>query len=67
MLVDERHRERYRGFSEAALGVGIPVYDLEGAFTGHSFEELTLNRLDRHPNESGHRLAAEHVARSLAH
>lgn len=36
----------------------IPVFDLTLALKGYADQELWVNRLDLHPNEVGHRLAA---------
>ncbi len=40
----------------------IPVLDLLPAFTGRRYEALWVHPTDQHPNEIGHRIAAEAIA-----
>ena len=54
-------RRRYERFVNLATHRGIRVASVEGAFSGYGFDELTLNKLDRHPNALAHRLLAEAV------
>ena len=39
--------------------------ELDGAFGGFEFKQLTVNALDAHPDELEHRLAAEKVTESV--
>jgi hypothetical protein len=41
---------------------GIARHDLLPALRGHEDESLWVHPVDRHPNEIGHRLAAESLA-----
>jgi hypothetical protein len=41
---------------------GIPVLDLLEAFKGQSYQSLWVHPTDQHPNEEGHRIAAEALA-----
>lgn len=50
---------RYERFVRAARTSSLPVVDLSPAFARRSFDGLTLNALDRHPNVLANRLAAE--------
>ena len=43
-------------------GAGIARHDLLPALRGHRDESLWVHPVDRHPNEIGHRLAAESLA-----
>ena len=40
----------------------IPVQDLIPAFRGYSYADLWVHESDQHPNEKGHRIAAEAMA-----
>lgn len=57
--------KRYETFYRAADEAGLPLCSLAHAFDGRSFDEVTVNRFDRHPNELAHRLGAEAAARCL--
>jgi len=50
---------------EAAREAGIPVLDLLPSFVGHSYTDLWVHPSDQHPNEKGHAIAAEAIARFL--
>ena len=52
---------RYEDFVNRAVAFGIPVWSISQAFTGYDFNQLTVNKLDRHPNELANRLAADLV------
>ncbi|MCH7493676.1 site-2 protease family protein [bacterium] len=43
----------------------IPVLDLFDAFEGRSYADLWVHPTDQHPNEIGHRIAAEAIAQFL--
>lgn len=55
-------QQRYGHFVNQAVMAGIPTWPASGAFTGYTFDQLTVNRLDRHPNELANRLLAEFVS-----
>jgi len=58
-------RNRYDAFFDAARSAGIPLCSLAHTFDGESLDAVTVNDLDRHPNERAHELAAVAVARCL--
>lgn len=64
-VVDAEVRSRYKSFVERTIKAGIPALSIENAFTGHQYDQLTVNTLDRHPNEHANRLAAEAVGKQL--
>ncbi len=41
---------------------GIPVLDLLNAFKGQAYQSLWVHPTDQHPNEEGHRIAAQALA-----
>jgi hypothetical protein len=53
---------RYQRLERAARAWGIPVWSLEHAFDGQTHSALIVNRLDHHPNELAHQLAAQAIA-----
>jgi hypothetical protein len=55
-------QQRYRHFVDQATTAGIPTWSAAGAFAGHTFDQLTVNALDRHPNELANRILAEFVS-----
>lgn len=55
-------QQRYRHFVDQATTAGLPTWSASGAFTGYTFDQLTVNRLDRHPNELANRLLAEFIS-----
>jgi len=44
----------------------IPVLDLFDAFQGHEYADLWVHPSDQHPNEEGHRIAADALADFIA-
>lgn len=52
---------RYRRFEREMMAQGIPVWSLERAFKDHDWPALVVNRLDNHPNELAHALAARAI------
>jgi hypothetical protein len=62
----EAIRTRHRTFVEAAERAGLNVWPVGGAFDGVPYDALTVNTLDRHPNERANALAADAVASRLA-
>ncbi len=52
---------RYEVFVVAARAAGLRVWSLGGIYDAYGFDGLTVNRLDRHPNELAHELAAAAV------
>ncbi len=58
VVADSGVRHRYRTFVDRAVSAGVPIVDLEHAFDGYVFRDLTVNALDRHPNELANRLGA---------
>jgi lysophospholipase L1-like esterase len=48
--------------AQFCLWNGIQVLDLFDAFEGRSYAELWVHPSDQHPNEDGHRIAAEALA-----
>ena len=57
---------RYRNFVSEARRMGIAIASLESTFANQEYDGLYVNALDRHPNESAHRLAAEAIAPLIA-
>lgn len=55
-------RYRYTDFMNTALSLGIPIWPVERAFIGYDLDQLTVNKLDRHPNELANHSLAEVVA-----
>lgn len=62
---NEQTRER-RQVVEAAREFGMKAYDLLPAFAGYSADQLVVHPIDFHPNEIGHRLAAEYATDPIA-
>jgi hypothetical protein len=52
----------YDRFIQGAARVGLPIWEVETTFGNRSPTELTVNRLDPHPNPLANRLAAGAVA-----
>ena len=65
ILLNDANQARYRRFVQAATAAGLPVWPMFDTFAGYSLEELTVNKLDAHPNERAHRLAAAATAERL--
>ena len=59
-------QQRYRHFVEQATMAGIPTWSATEAFAGYTFDQLTVNTLDRHPNELANRLLAEFISRNAS-
>jgi hypothetical protein len=62
VVADSLDRARYERFVTEARRSGLPIWDVSGAFEGCTLSQLAVNRLDSHPNELAHRLAADAVA-----
>jgi len=62
ITVNADYLHRYTDFVNEALSIGIPMWSGERAFIGYDFDQLTVNKLDGHPNELAHHLLAEVVA-----
>ncbi len=58
-------QERYDTFVRGAQAQDLPVWSLMGTFDAHPYEELTVNKLDRHPNERAHALAVDAVVQRV--
>lgn len=58
-------KERNADFARRATESGLPVISLDSAFVGQSFDSLTVNWRDRHPNARAHRLAAVAAAKAI--
>jgi len=58
---DSLARDRYSRFVNALRSAEFPVWSLEGLFDGKNLSEVTVNRLDPHPNGYANRLAVERV------
>lgn len=65
VLIGDHHLARYREFLARLDGASLPAVDLARAFDGHAYAELTVNRLDRHPNPLANRLAALATSRQV--
>jgi hypothetical protein len=59
VALDSYFVRRYQRLESGARARGIPVWSLEHAFDGHPHRTLIVNRLDYHPNELAHQLAAK--------
>lgn len=66
VTADAGLRRRYQTFIAAARAMEIPVIELDAAFAGEEFARLSINVLDRHPNELANRIAADAVAPTIA-
>ena len=67
ILENEGVRQRYANFVRRCINHDIPVLPITaGVYTGYNFRQLTVNALDRHPNELANRLAAQAVSNQLA-
>jgi hypothetical protein len=62
ITVNADYLHRYTDFVNEALSFGIPMWPVERAFMGYDFDQLTVNKLDGHPNELANHLVAEVVA-----
>ena len=59
---------RFRGASQLAGEIGVPVVNAIGAFDGvENIEAVRNDWYDAHPNAEGHRLLAEELYRQLRH
>lgn len=65
VMLGERYLERYGDFLARLGDARLPTVDLARAFAGHAYAELTVNRLDRHPNPLANRLAAHATTRQM--
>jgi lysophospholipase L1-like esterase len=65
-IADENVRLRYGKFVRQSREASIQILPVDHAFLGYAYNELTVNTLDRHPNELANRLVAETVAGQLA-
>jgi hypothetical protein len=63
---DSNVRTRYENFVTQGLAAGIPIWTAEHAFDGYALEQLTVNALDRHPNEFANDLLAEAVTKQFS-
>ena len=61
-LATAEKEARYRRFVESATQAGIPVWPMTETFAGHPLDQLSVNKLDGHPNELAHGLAAAAIA-----
>ena len=59
---DDRARDRYARFVNLVRSANLPIWSLEGVFEGRSLADITVNRLDGHPNALANRLASERVS-----
>lgn len=59
---DVHSRERYARFVNSLRSANLPVWSLEGVFEGRNLADVTVNRLDIHPNGFANRLAVERVS-----
>ncbi len=57
--------DRYSEFVRAGLEFGLPFIPIQAPWHEYDLKELAVNRLDVHPNELAHRLAAEDVVQRL--
>jgi lysophospholipase L1-like esterase len=60
---DHPFRPLHELVGRACASSGIPFNDLLDAFEGRSYAELWVHPSDQHPNDEGHRIAAEAIAR----
>jgi len=58
-------RLRYETFVRGAQERGLPVWSLERVFDEYTIEDLVINDLDAHANETANRLVADEVAKRL--
>jgi lysophospholipase L1-like esterase len=63
--LDESHpfRPLHEMVGSTCERLGIPFLDLLGAFAGRDYADLWVHPSDQHPNEEGHRVAADAIAR----
>lgn len=64
-LGSDQARSRYGQFVESAAQAGIPVWPMTETFAGYPIDQLTVNKLDSHPNELAHRLAASAISERI--
>ena len=64
-VLSPAYGKRMERFTRQANRAGIPVWRVDTAFAGHSFEDLVVNSLDAHPNELAHQLAARALVSQL--
>jgi hypothetical protein len=64
--VDANVRLRYKKFIADMMGADIPTWSADEAFSGHVYDDLTVNILDRHPNELANDLLAEALVGRMA-
>ena len=58
--------QRHDRFVAAGIQAGLPIWSVSPqAFSGHRFDELTVNDLDRHPNVLANQLLANSVVDRL--
>lgn len=61
VIADPAIRIRYQKFIARTLAAGLQTWSTEDAFSGYKYDDLTVNALDRHPNEIANRVIAEAV------
>lgn len=67
VIENEGIRSRYDKFVRRCVDHGIPVWPIKtDAFAGYDIQQLSVNVLDRHPNELANRLAAQAVFNEFA-
>ncbi|MCI0580542.1 MAG: SGNH/GDSL hydrolase family protein [Chloroflexi bacterium] len=59
---DYPFRPLHDNIASFCMANDIPVLDLLAAFQGESYPDLWVHPSDQHPNEKGHRIAAEALA-----
>jgi lysophospholipase L1-like esterase len=62
---DYPFKKAHSQISEACREMEIPTFDLLPVLSKRRPTELTVNRLDAHPNELAHELAAEAIEQEL--
>jgi hypothetical protein len=65
VVADATVRVRYQKFIARNIAAGLPTWSTEHAFSGYNYDDLTVNSLDRHPNEIANRVMAEAVVGRL--
>lgn len=63
-VIENSHSaQRYVYFTKSATAVGLPIWPIPPEeYAGHKYEDLIVNKLDRHPNELANSLVAESIA-----
>lgn len=66
IMVNPLAAQRHDRFVFAGTHAGLPIWSVSSkAFSGHRFDELTVNNLDRHPNAFANQLLANSVIDQL--